>query len=87
MMKVIHDIPPSLAGLRPDLSANFVRLIDRMMRKEPEDRPHNASELLRMTEEVMKGRSPFAGIFSPLVLSITALACCMFGVAVLFFVL
>lgn len=87
MMKVIHDIPPSLAGLRPDLSANFVRLIDRMMRKEPEERPHNASELLRMTEEVMKGRSPFAGIFSPLVLSITALACCMFGVAVLFFVL
>ena len=87
MMKVIHDIPPSLAGLRPDLSVNFVRLIDRMMRKEPEDRPHNASELLRMTEEVMKGRSPFAGIFSPLVLSITALACCMFGVAVLFFVL
>lgn len=87
MMKVIHDIPPSLAGLRPDLSVNFVRLIDRMMRKEPEDRPHNASELLRMTEEVMKGRSPFAGIFSPLVLSITALACCMFGIAVLFFVL
>lgn len=87
MMKVIHDIPPSLAGLRPDLSVNFVRLIDRMMRKEPEERPHNASELLRMTEEVMKGRSPFAGIFSPLVLSITALACCMFGVAVLFFVL
>ena len=87
MMKVIHDIPPSLAGLRPDFSVNFVRLIDRMMRKEPEERPHNASELLRMTEEVMKGRSPFAGIFSPLVLSVTALACCMFGVAVLFFVL
>lgn len=44
--KQIHDEPEPLAKLSPDVPADVVDLVSRLMKKNPDDRPASASELL-----------------------------------------
>jgi hypothetical protein len=45
MNKIRVAAPPSLAATRPDLSPDFVALVERMMDKHPERRPATAAEV------------------------------------------
>ena len=46
ILKVIQDEAEPLKNLRPDLSHEFIRLIEVMMKKKPDDRPENPEMLL-----------------------------------------
>lgn len=56
IQKVLHEAPPALAGLRPDLQAGVCRLIDTALAKDPRDRYCDARE---MAEAV---RTAFAAV-------------------------
>jgi len=45
LVKVLFDDPPPLAKLRPDVPARLVDLVERMLRKRPEERPADARAL------------------------------------------
>ena len=47
MLNVIKKKPEPLSKKRPDLSPNFVLLIEHMMAKDPNKRPQNAEDLLQ----------------------------------------
>jgi hypothetical protein len=55
IQNVLHGAPAALAGLRPDLQAGVLRLVDKALAKTPRDRYRDARE---MAESV---RSAFAG--------------------------
>ena len=48
ILKVMQSQPEPLARLRPDLSRGFIDLIERMMEKNPDDRPASPDELLSL---------------------------------------
>jgi serine/threonine protein kinase/tetratricopeptide (TPR) repeat protein len=50
LVRVTRDRAPALAELRPDLPAALAGLIDRMLEREPVDRPGNAAGVLRELE-------------------------------------
>lgn len=50
----VHTPPPSLAELRPDLSASVCRLIQRMLAKKPDERFPSAETLLQELRELEK---------------------------------
>jgi WD40 repeat protein len=48
LRRVIDDTPPGLAGLRPDLPAGLVKVIDDLMAKDPARRPASAAEVAEL---------------------------------------
>lgn len=59
LVRVSRDRAPSLAELRPDLDADSCALVDRMVAREPEDRPADAGAVLRELEGLMRSmRAP-----------------------------
>ncbi len=42
---VVNDQPESLAELRPDLSSGFVAVVEKALRKDPDERYQNMGEL------------------------------------------
>src|SRR5439155_4983222 len=64
----IQAEPPSLQELRPDLPAELVALVHRMMSKDPAGRPQTGREILRELAGVRGhpgGDNPFAGLSLP----------------------
>ena len=55
ILKVMQSAPESLHKLRPDLSLQFVELIERMMAKNPDDRPSSPEELLKLAAARERG--------------------------------
>lgn len=51
LSRVLHESPPSLSTLRPDLSKPFCQLIDSMLKKIPALRPANLTMLIRQLEQ------------------------------------
>lgn len=58
--KVLFAEPTPLHRLRPELSARFVRVLDRMMAKAPADRYQSAAELLIDLRRLQAGETPLA---------------------------
>ncbi len=58
MLKHINDPLPSLKKLAPDTGANTVRVIEKMMAKEPKDRYQNADDLLKDLQALVDGQRP-----------------------------
>jgi eukaryotic-like serine/threonine-protein kinase len=56
----IAELPRPLAELRPDVPESIAALIDRCLRKNPEDRPASASELLEALGAATTSRAPVA---------------------------
>lgn len=56
ILKVIQSSPESLSSLRPDLSDNFIDLVEMMMKKSPEERPSSPEELTALLP--LSGKAP-----------------------------
>lgn len=54
-MKHVTDQPESLAVLRPDLPADLIALVHKLMAKNPEDRYASAKDVLRDLGKIAKG--------------------------------
>ncbi len=52
VLKHLHEPPPDLGGLRPDLPSAWIELIGRLLAKKPEDRPQSAEELMASIAEL-----------------------------------
>ena len=52
VLKHLHEPPPDLGELRPDLPAAWIELIGRLLAKKPEDRPQSAEELMASIAEL-----------------------------------
>ncbi len=50
LFKIVSEPAPSLAELRPELPSSLVRLVERMLDKEPSARPQSAREVQRELE-------------------------------------
>ena len=55
ILKVMQSEAEPLHKLRPDLSLQLVELIERMMKKNPDDRPSSPEELLALATEPVRG--------------------------------
>lgn len=60
MAKVLHETPPSLRQLRPELSEALEALLTRMLNKEPAQRPADAAAVLQELDalELQQPQSP-----------------------------
>src|SRR5438270_6695171 len=54
----VQNEPPPLAGLRPDLPAELVALVHRMMSKDPAARPQTGREVLRAISAISRAAPP-----------------------------
>lgn len=89
--KILFDAAPKLTATRPHISPQLSDLVDRMLAKEPEQRPQNAGELhdalLVVEELLMQQGTPLAatqpaGVPSPIALEQEQqLVCVIVGVA------
>jgi serine/threonine protein kinase/tetratricopeptide (TPR) repeat protein len=52
VLKHLHEEPPDLGKLRPDLPAAWIELVNRLLAKKPEDRPRSAEELIAALDEL-----------------------------------
>ena len=50
----IQDIPPSLKRVRPELSENTIKIINKLMNKKPEDRYSSADKLMKDLKHTKK---------------------------------
>jgi len=57
LVRVSSDRAPALASLRPDLPAGLSHLVDRMLAREPIDRPADAGEVLHELESLARTMS------------------------------
>jgi serine/threonine-protein kinase len=55
-MKHVHEPPPPLAGVRPDLPADLCGIVHRLMAKRPEERYPTAKDVLRDLARVRAGQ-------------------------------
>jgi len=56
MAKHLHEQPVPLQDLRPDLSAEFIALVDQLLAKDPHDRPGSAREAAELLEKLAANR-------------------------------
>jgi eukaryotic-like serine/threonine-protein kinase len=47
LARILHDQPPEVTSLRPEVSASWQALLERLLAKSPDARPADATELLR----------------------------------------
>ncbi len=52
LVQALHDRPPSMSELRPDLPHALVDLVDRLLARDPVDRPDSAAEALATLEAI-----------------------------------
>ena len=56
LFKHVHEAPPSMRGLRPDLGAALEAVVLRCLQKEPEERYASYGELIEDLEDIANGR-------------------------------
>lgn len=69
----VHKDPPSLSEKRTDLDAEFIRLVESCLKKQPKDRPASARELLEKLSHIYSrlttGEDLIAGLNEPAALA------------------
>ncbi|WP_017624457.1 serine/threonine-protein kinase [Nocardiopsis chromatogenes] len=61
----VHQAPRPVRELRPDVPADLDAVIDRMLRKRPEDRPGGAEEVYRALLPFAAALGPLPGVLDP----------------------
>ncbi|WP_307792430.1 protein kinase domain-containing protein [Streptomyces verrucosisporus] len=61
----LHELPPRLTLVRPDLPAGLVRLVDRLLEKDAELRPENADAVRETLVPLALAPDPTAGLLAP----------------------
>ncbi|CAL9341310.1 Serine_threonine-protein kinase PknD [Streptomyces sp. enrichment culture] len=61
----LHELPPQLTLVRPDLPAGLVRLVDRLLEKDAELRPENADLVRETLVPLALAPDPTAALLAP----------------------
>ncbi len=65
MMKQVHDAPPQLRSLRPEVPADLEQLVLDLLRKRPEERPVGAESVHRRLLPFITDLGPLPGVPRP----------------------
>lgn len=59
LVRVVHEEPPKLSDLRPDIPKELAQVVERLLAKKPEERFQNARAARRVLESILRGKQIF----------------------------